>query len=175
MTRLLEKVWTEGSTSGYDSTRDSVEREWAMSDENSISLDEDSDTAVTQEPEHWAWVGTLFCLSQIGQTLIIAPRINGNRFRYARLQTEVNALRQKLDQTPIRGLILDLHALNYLGSEAIGGVVTLARKAEEAGARVALCSAEPPLLEAITNMGLHRIWPLYATCEEAIDAVEKNA
>ncbi len=62
------------------------------------------------------------------ETLVIMPSIRGDMFRYAQLQTEANALRRKLDQRSIGGLVLDLQELDYLGAEVIGAVVALRAK-----------------------------------------------
>ena len=118
---------------------------------------------------------TLFSVEHVGETLIVVPTIRGNMFRYAQLQTEANALRRKLDQTSVGGLILDLHALDYLGAEVIGAVVALARKVEDVGGRAVLCRAAPQLSEALTRMGLHRLWTVFPTREEALAAIQGRA
>ena len=58
-----------------------------------------------------------------------------------------------------------------VGAEVIGAVVALARKAEDNGGRAVLCRLAPQLREAMTNMGLHRLWMFYGTREEALEAV----
>jgi len=117
----------------------------------------------------------LFCIVQAGQTLIVIPKINGKVFRYTQLRNEANSLRRKLGHHSIDGLILDLHALNYLGAEVIGAVVALARKMEDLGGRTVLCCAAPQLTEALTKMGLHRLWTLFDTRKEALAAVQTRA
>ena len=89
------------------------------------------------------WRRPLFAVEQVGDTLIIVPMIRGGMFRYAQLQTEANALRRHLDQTPVGGLILDLKRLDYLGAEVIGAVVALARKVEDVGGRAVFCMRLP--------------------------------
>ena len=117
----------------------------------------------------------LFAVEQIGQTLVVVPKISGKVFRYTQLRNEANALRRKLGHHSIDGLILDLHALNYLGAEVIGAVVALARKMEDVGGRAVLCCAAPQLTEALTKMGLHRLWTLFDTRKEALAAVQSRA
>jgi anti-anti-sigma factor len=117
----------------------------------------------------------LFSVEQVGQTLVIKPTIRGGKFRYTQLRTEANALRRKLGQRTIGGLILDLHELDYSGAEAIGAVVALARKVEDGGGRAVICRAAPHLTEALTKMGLHRLWAIFATREEAFAALESRA
>lgn len=119
------------------------------------------------------WVGTLFAVEHHPRALVIAPTISGGMFRQTKLQSEANALRWKLNALATHRLVIDLHALDYIGSEAIRAVVGLARHIEEMEGRVALCCATPQLQKVLTEMGLCRIWPLYPTRETAFAAVER--
>lgn len=114
----------------------------------------------------------MFAVEQIGHTLIIIPNISGKMFRYTQLRHEANALRRKLSHGSIDGLVLDLHALNYLGAEVIGAVIALARKMEDLGGQTVLCGATPQILEALTQKGLHRLWTFFETRQEALAAVQ---
>jgi anti-anti-sigma factor len=114
----------------------------------------------------------LFAVEQIGQTMIIVPNISGKMFRYTQLRHEANALRRKLSHGSVDGLVLDLHALNYLGAEVIGAVIALARKMEDLGGQTVLCGATPQILEALTQKGLHRLWTFFETRQEALAAIQ---
>jgi anti-anti-sigma factor len=146
-----------------------------MADQISPPLEEDASEPSEAVVDARDWRRPLFSVEHVGQTLIIMPTIRGGMFRYAQLQTEANALRRKLDQTSIGGLILDLHGLDYLGSEVIGAVVALARKVEDVGGRAVLCRAAPHLSEALTKMGLHRLWAIFPTREEALAAIRNRS
>jgi len=134
----------------------------------------DASAGATVQPEvkELDWLGTLFAVEHHGHSLIIVPTIRGGMFRHSKLQAEANALRRKLDVSEIRRLVIDLHALNYVGSDAIRAVVSLVRHMEEMEGRVALCCAAPQLKGVLTNMGLCRIWPLHPTRETALAAVD---
>lgn len=117
----------------------------------------------------------LFAVEHVGPTLIVVPKINGKMFRYTQLRHEANALRRKLSHSSFDGLILDLHALDYLGAEVIGAVVALARKMEDLGGQTVLCGASPQLLAALTEKGLHRLWTFFETRQEALSAIQHRA
>jgi anti-sigma B factor antagonist len=117
------------------------------------------------------WAGNLFSVEQLGSTLVIVPQIQQGRFRYSALHHEANSLRRKLDDAPVSALIFDLHAQDYNGSDAIDAVKAIARKAENAGLRVAFCGAAPDLRETLMSTGLHQVWPLYDSRQEAIAAL----
>jgi anti-anti-sigma factor len=106
--------------------------------------------------------------------LVVVPKISGKIFRYTQLRHEANALQRKLGQYSVDGMILDLHALHYLGAEVIGAVIALARKMEDLGGRTVLCGATPQLTDALTNKGLHRLWTFFDTREEAFAAIQSR-
>jgi anti-anti-sigma factor len=145
-----------------------------MADRIAAPVEEITTETAPPEIEVRNWRQPLFTVEHVGRTLIIMPTIRSGMFRYAQLQTEANALRRELDHTSIGGLILDLHALDYLGSEVIGAVVALARKVEDVGGRAVLCRAAPQLSDALTKMGLHRLWKLFSTREEALAAIQSR-
>ncbi len=144
-----------------------------MADQIAFPMAEDAgeQTAGSGVPRHGH--RTLFGVEQIGRTLIVVPRISGKVFRYTQLRHEANALRRKLGHS-IDELILDLHALDYLGAEVIGAVVALARKMEDLGGHTVLCCAPPQLMEALTKMGLHRLWTFFETRKAALAAIENR-
>ncbi len=130
------------------------------------------DTALwDSEPRVSDWLGTLFQIEHIGNALVVLPNISGGSFRYAQLQAESNSLRRMLDNPIHHNLIVDLQGLNYIGSEAIGVVIGLARRATDRGGRVAFCHASPNVHTVMQNMGLLRLWPYFATRKEALNNV----
>jgi anti-anti-sigma factor len=147
-------------------------RELGMADQIAYPLEENADESSASESDARDWRQPLFPVQQIGQTLVVMPTIRGKMFRYQQLRNEANALRRKLGHKTISGLILDLSALDYLGAEVIGAVVALARKMEDGGGRAVLCCAAPQLSEALTKMGLHRLWTIFDTREEALASIQ---
>jgi len=150
------------------------ERNRAMADQFVIPYEVDPGEPAVPEADAREWSRPLFSVEHVGQTLIVMPTVRGNMFRYAQLQTEANALRRQLSQDSFGHLVLDLQALDYLGAEVIGAVVALARKMEDGGGRVVLCCAAPQLSEALTKMGLHRLWTFFPTREAALAAVQSH-
>ncbi len=120
------------------------------------------------------WLGSIFRIEGAGNTLIVIPVVDGCSFRYAQLQTESNSLRRKFDMREFKHLLMDLTYLHYFGSELIGVLISLARKATDGGGKAALCCASDKMLEVLKNMRLHKLWPHYATREAALDSFEKK-
>ncbi len=136
----------------------------------------------TDQKEHDAspdpvadWLGTLFAIEHHGTTLVVIPQISDGMFRYEKLRTEASSLRRKLALPNLRGLVVDLHALGYVGWEAISTVVAFARDMEASGRPVAFCCPTPQVQQVLTSMGLSRIWRAHATREAALAAVSSRS
>lgn len=123
------------------------------------------------DPNEVEWAGSLFGIDRHEDTLIILPLIDGGWFRYAKLHTESNALRHRLRSPELKNLVFDLGQLNYFGSELIGVLVSLARDVTNAGGKAALCNASEKMQEVLRHMSLHKLWPYYATRDEALKAI----
>jgi anti-anti-sigma factor len=150
-------------------------KESGMADQIAYPLEENADEQSAAESDARDRRQPLFPVEQIGQTLIVTPTISGKMFRYQQLRHEANTLRRKLGHKSINGLVLDLHALDYRGAEVIGAVIALARKMEDVGGRAVLCCAAPQLSDALTKKGLHRLWTIFDTRDEALAAIQSRA
>jgi anti-sigma B factor antagonist len=67
-------------------------------------------------------------------------------------------------------LVLNLAAVGYLPSVALGKLVLLNRQAEAAGGRLALCCLAPTVQEILDTSRLADMFNLYATEEEAVQS-----
>jgi anti-anti-sigma factor len=143
------------------------------SEDTGLNLDERDTAAPSESPPEW--LGTLFAIEHQGTTLVVTPTIRDGMFRYAKLRTEASSLRVKLAGPNIRGLVIDLRELDYVGWDAISIVVALARQMESSGGPAALCCPTPQVQQTLTNMGLSRIWPTHPTREAALAAVSSRA
>lgn len=146
--------------------------------EASSAVGEEPPTAVAEDTVldksnalHTDWMGTLFSIEHAPQALIVLPNICVGSFRYAKLQAESNALRRKLEDPAHRNLMVDLQGLNYVGSEAIGVIIGLARRVTDRGGKVALCRASASVRDVMQNMGLFRLWQHYESRDEALRAI----
>ena len=117
------------------------------------------------------WLGTLFAIEHHAATLVVIPTITDGMFRYAKLRTEASSLRRKLADPHLRGLVIDLRSLGYVGWDAFSLFVALMRELEASGGSAAWCCPTPQVQQVLTNMGLSRIWPAHATREAALAAV----
>ena len=65
-------------------------------------------------------------------------------------------------------LVLNLAAVEYLPSMALGKLVMLNRKVQAAKGRLALCQLSPTVLEILESTHLSELFNVYATEQEAL-------
>lgn len=114
----------------------------------------------------------IFQVSQTGPTLVVTPTGDGSAFRYQDLQLEVNAIRSHLGQGKATNLIIDLHEMDYFGSEFIGALVSMAREVRNRRGKAFMCDATPQMLEVLKGMSLFKLWPYYESLQEAMAAID---
>ena len=119
------------------------------------------------------WRGSIFSLDVDGRTLIVIPMVEGSGFRYQQLHVEANALQRKLETREFANLVVDLSNLNYFGSELIGVLIRLARAVTNTDGRVAICGPSPKMLEVLESMRLTKLWPIFASRDDAMKHVTK--
>lgn len=110
----------------------------------------------------------IFQVEQTGPTVILTPEGDASAFRYRDLHAEANSLRAHLLKPGNSNLLVDLQRMQYFGSEFIGAIVSMLREVRSRKGRAAFCAATPQMLQVLENMSLFRLWPHYATREEAL-------
>jgi anti-anti-sigma factor len=112
----------------------------------------------------------LFHVQQEADTVVVCPQGQGSGFRYQDLHVESNVIRNHLLKTPKCNLIIDLGGMDYCGSEFIGSLVSMLRETRNRGGTALFCSANPHIHKVLDNMSLFKLWPYFATREEALQA-----
>lgn len=116
----------------------------------------------------------IFATKQLDDILVVTPKGQAGSFLYNDLHREANTVRDAVMKPEISHLIINLSKLQYFGSEFIGSLVSMAREVKNQSGRVALCSADPQMVEVLQNMSLFKLWPYYASEEEALAALKSG-
>ncbi|OBK25819.1 anti-anti-sigma factor [Mycobacterium asiaticum] len=85
-----------------------------------------------------------------------------------RLATELNSALDVAATHPRRLLIVDLHAVNFLGSAGLNAVLDCHDAGKRAGTTVRLVADHPQVLQPIQVTELDRIFDIYATLSGAL-------
>ena len=113
----------------------------------------------------------LFLVEESDQAVIVCPQGEGSAFRYQDLHIESNSIRGYLLKTGKQNLIVDMHNLEYCGSEFIGALVSMLRETRNRGGMGAFCSAQPQMRQVLQNMSLFKLWPHFETREAALASI----
>lgn len=70
-----------------------------------------------------------------------------------------------------RKIVLDFAAVRFLSSQALGVLLTLRRKADQAGATIALATIRPELLRILQITTLDRLFPYFNAVPDAVEAL----
>jgi anti-anti-sigma factor len=103
----------------------------------------------------------------------VIPQVEGSGFRYQQLHIEANSLQRKFEMKQFSNLVVDLSNLNYFGSELIGVLIRLARTATNGNGQAAMCGPSPKMLEVLDGMRLRKLWPIFASRDEALRHVKQ--
>ncbi|MGE0378645.1 MAG: STAS domain-containing protein [Planctomycetaceae bacterium] len=115
----------------------------------------------------------IFQTKRIDNILVVTPQGDPSTFRYNDLHREANSVRDLLMNPQIANLAINLQNMQYFGSEFIGSLVSMAREVKNRQGRAAICEANPQMVEVLQNMSLFKLWPYYATEQEALAALQQ--
>ena len=110
----------------------------------------------------------IFKAEQVGPVVVVTPEGDGSAFRYQDVHMEANAVRGHLGKPGNDHLVIDLHKMEYFGSEFIGALVTMAREVRNRQGKAVMCAATPQMLDVLQNMSLFKLWPYHETREAAL-------
>jgi len=108
-----------------------------------------------------------FSVQQVGEATVATlqrRRITGEGSR-SPLWT---ALEELANQVKSGLLVLDFSQVQYVASQALGGLVMLAKRCRAAGCQLHLCGLCPSILEVLELMKLDKALEIYPGVEEAI-------
>jgi anti-sigma B factor antagonist len=70
-----------------------------------------------------------------------------------------------------RRIVLDFASVRFLSSQALGVLLTLRRKAEKAGATIALAAIRPELMRVFQITNLDKLFPHFNAAPQAVEAL----
>lgn len=90
-------------------------------------------------------------------------------------QIVINEIGKKLSEIvesePNPKLVLDFQIVEHLSSAALGTLITLNKQVGEAEGQLALAGIQPQIFEVFKITRLNKLFNIYPTTEDALDAV----
>lgn len=84
----------------------------------------------------------------------------------------VSSMKDALKQLPTDAVALDMSAVNFIDSAALGLVVSLFRRVREAEGKFCLFGLQPPVMAIFELTRLHRTFDLYDDQAKALAALK---
>lgn len=106
--------------------------------------------------------------------VIVALAENLGSSNCQKLQADCNDLQDRLRCGAIRNIVVDCSATKCLGGAALGLLVRLWKSVKQNGGSFVICGLPSIGVETLRVVKLHHLWPIYATLDEGIDAVERG-
>lgn len=137
------------------------------------SAESESVVASLPAPEFMTRNNRIFPVEYAGETVIVSPRGGIRTASYQQMQLEANIITQMLQTRPnLRNVIVDVGVTDAMDSIIISCVSSICRAAKR---KAAICHCSEAMLSVLTDMSLTKVWPYFATREEAIAHINASA
>ena len=113
----------------------------------------------------------VFEFEQVGETLIVTPRIDLRELAYEQVEAGARDLLDLLNRASVKNVVLDFHKTDYYGSTALGFFVRLWKRVRQRGGSLAFCNISDHEKEILRVTKLDHLWPVCSSREEALQAV----
>jgi anti-sigma B factor antagonist len=91
-----------------------------------------------------------------------------NEIPWADIEQIGTEILQRLQQIATPALLVDLSALNYMGSVQVALVVRMFKAVKERGGQMIVANRDPMVLEVLSLAGLNKIWTITTSREEGL-------
>jgi anti-anti-sigma factor len=98
----------------------------------------------------------------------LLPALNNSP--WSEIEQTGNHLLEQVRSTSARIVIVDLSPLNYMSSALVALIVRIWKVVKEREGRFVVVNREPLVYEVLKIAGLHNLWTIVETREEALDA-----
>lgn len=112
-----------------------------------------------------------FRIERHGEIAVVIPSPKVEEMHEALIEQAAKLVVNSLREDPPAGIVVDLGQVNYFGSVFVSFLLRCHMLAKKQGSEVVLAGASEPARELLHLLDLQTIWALYATRQEAIDAL----
>jgi anti-sigma B factor antagonist len=115
----------------------------------------------------------VFEVEREGPTLVVTALTNLRESDYSKIEAGATDILNLIGSGTIKNVIVDFHKTDYYGSTALGFFVRLWKRIRECNGRMAFCAVSDHEKEILKVTNLDGLWPIYASREEALKAVQE--
>jgi anti-anti-sigma factor len=110
-------------------------------------------------------------LEQVGG-VTVARLVRSDLLDDKTIDTIGNQLFHLVQERDCRLLVLNFSNVQRVTSALLGKIIGVHKKLQAEGGRMALCRVEPRLQEAFQTLQLHRLFPIFAEEQEALQSLQ---
>jgi anti-anti-sigma factor len=115
---------------------------------------------------------SLYEVEQIGRTVVVTPVRDLDEFSFEEMVSQAESIFDPLSKTLAQSVVIDLCNVENCQSSAFGFFVKLAKRAKEAGGKMAVCNASARITEMTRVLNLDKVWAICDTRGDALADVE---
>ncbi len=113
----------------------------------------------------------IFVVNLKRAALVIMPLRNISSLAEDELQSQWDDLLAQLRQPEVKHVVFDFEKLNYFGSSMLEAMLFFWKEINEDGGKLAVCSVSETAREILKLSRFETLWPIFDTCDEALDWV----
>ncbi len=117
--------------------------------------------------------GGMFEVEQEGDTIIVVPTVDLRELDYQQIEEGAATILHLLSGTAIQNVVMDFHKTDYYGSTALGFFLKLWKEIRKKKGYMTFCNVSDHEKEILHMTHLDRLWPIYSSRAEALQAVRK--
>ena len=114
-----------------------------------------------------------FVVEQQGELAVVIPQVDLRELNYEWIEQGAREVLELLDASQIKHVIVDFHNTDYYGSTALGFFLKVFKRARSRGGQMVFCNVSEHEKEILQITGLNHLWPICATREAALTAINK--
>ncbi len=116
----------------------------------------------------------VFSVERVGDVIVIEPLGDETTYRYFDIHNESNRVMRQLDDTDIRGVVIDLRGVPSLGWVMTSAIVRLVRNVDYRGGLSVFCSGSETNRIQFASMRLGHPWTDHSSRAEAVAALDEQ-
>ena len=117
----------------------------------------------------------IFSVEREGDTLILVLPGTDITFADEEVLTEVDEVLYRLRESGARNLLVDFGQTAYFGSIILGSILKMGTRLRDSGGGFALCNLSENGREMLRIAKFDTLWSIYATRDEALQALHNPA
>ena len=116
---------------------------------------------------------TVFLVEHVDEVVIVEPLGDESSFRYFDIHNQANRVMRALDDSSVRGVVVDLRSVPTLGWVMTSAIVRLVRNLDYRGGLAVYCSASQANIDQFSSMKLGEPWSHHDSRDDGVAVIRE--